>query len=233
MGCASSNQAANATTKTKTKKSGEDNNNNPSLHVQSVESDMSVESTVLKFDDSDWKAVHSAARWNKIDDLKQYLQDPRAADCIDTKNGNTPSHIAAQNGHLDGLQLLLTYKANVNAQNKKGNTPLHMALSYDYYDCVKLLLANGAKEDIMNVAGFPANRGLDGDKCIALVAFASTEKSKDKTQVLAALELCASSVSSLTKVGFAGVGLKVKKALGEQWTDDVQEKFKAIVDQLE
>lgn len=224
MGCASSSTANTA----KTQKSGV----NPSLHVQSVESDISVESTVLRYDD-DWKAVHSAARWNKLEDLKQYLQDPRAANCVDTKNGNYPAHISAQNGHLDGLELLLKYNADPNAQNGKGNTPLHMALSYDYYDCAKLLLAKGAREDIVNTAGFPANRGLEGDKCIALAALIASEKTKDKAQVVAALDMCANSISSLTKAGFAGAGFKAKKALGDQWTEDVQEKFKAIVDQLE
>lgn len=224
MGCTSSQPQAGSTSNAASA--------TPSLHVQSVESDISMESTKLKYDD-DWKVVHSASRWNKLDDLKQYLEDPRAANCVDTKNGNYPAHISAQNGHLDGLKLLLNYKADVNAQNGKGNTPLHMALSYDYYDCVKLLLAHGANENVLNNAGFPANRGLDGDKSIPLAAFIVVEKTKDKTQLIAALDMCASSTETLTMAAFASAGLKVKKVMGEEWTDDIQTKFKAIVDKLE
>lgn len=227
MGCSSSQPTYTAA---RTEKAGA--KSDPSLHVQSVASDISVDSAVLRFDD-DWKAVHSAARWNKLEDLKQYLQDPRAVNCVDTKNGNIPVHISAQNGHLDGLELLIKYKADVNAQNGKGNTALHMAICYDYLDCAKLLIANGAREDLQNAAGFPAGRGLEGNKCLGIVAFNLAERNKSKELAIEALDLCAGSISSLTKANFAATGLKVKKALGDQWTEEIQEKFKNIMDQLE
>jgi len=46
------------------------------------------------------------------------LQDPR--------NGNTALHIAAQNGHMGMLELVMGAGADVNIQNKGGQTGLHM-----------------------------------------------------------------------------------------------------------
>ena len=44
----------------------------------------------------------------------------------DVGNGNRSIHIAAQNGHLPILKLLVQKDCDVNAQNKSGQTPMHM-----------------------------------------------------------------------------------------------------------
>lgn len=44
----------------------------------------------------------------------------------DPGNGNTTIHIAAQNGNIEMLQLVMGAGAHVNKQNKGGQTPLHM-----------------------------------------------------------------------------------------------------------
>jgi cyclin-dependent kinase inhibitor 2C len=76
-------------------------------------------------EDDLWKIVHSAARWQKMEDLKKIVKSPRRANLEDPQNGNYTLHIAAQNGHLPVVDFLLSRNANVNAQNKKGQTPLH------------------------------------------------------------------------------------------------------------
>ena len=47
----------------------------------------------------------------------------RAADSVQ----NTPLHIAAKNGHLAEVNVLLTVDVKVDARNDVGKTPLHLA----------------------------------------------------------------------------------------------------------
>ena len=49
----------------------------------------------------------------------------------DPGNGNTAIHIAAQNGHMEMLQLVMGAGADVNKQNKGGQTGLHMVCAMD------------------------------------------------------------------------------------------------------
>jgi hypothetical protein len=58
--------------------------------------------------------------------------------------GATPLHLAAGWGHKDVAQLLLDFKAVVDARNDHGYTPLYMAARSGHKDVVELLLANGA-----------------------------------------------------------------------------------------
>jgi hypothetical protein len=179
-----------------------------------------------------WKPIHSAVRWNKFEEAKSLLVSPEAVNCVDTSNGNTPIHIAAQNGHIDLLNFLIERKADVNAKNGKGNSPIHMAISYDYYDCVKALVEAGGDINAVNAAGYPGHKGIDGDKCIPLCALIQTAESKSASDALIALQMCETNIEQLEKVAFIQAGLKVKKALAERWTPDMQEKFKTITAQL-
>jgi ankyrin repeat protein len=47
----------------------------------------------------------------------------------DPGNGNTTIHIAAQNGNIEMLQVVMGAGAHVNQQNKGGQTALHMVSS--------------------------------------------------------------------------------------------------------
>jgi ankyrin repeat protein len=58
------------------------------------------------------------------------------------ENDRTALHIAAKEGHLAAVQLLLSRKANVDAMTKDQRTPLHFAVRY--LGIVKALLDAGA-----------------------------------------------------------------------------------------
>ena len=89
------------------------------------------------------KAVAAGARVDQPDDL-----------------GNTPLHYAANAGHVDAVQELLTaFGAPVNAVNSAGDTPLHKAAARGHAAVVKALLAAGADATLTNALGQTANDG--------------------------------------------------------------------------
>lgn len=181
---------------------------------------------LLENGEINFKPVHSAVRWNKpIADIEKVLINLDAVNCPDPGNGNTPIHIAAQNGHNEIVKLLISKGVTVDALNGKGNTALHMAIGYDYYDAAKMLMDAGAKPDIINEAGFPASRGLEGDKTLGLAALACAKTTKEAQY---ALELCESHIDEVIKLSYVQIGLKTKKSMGSEWTEELQEKFKAI-----
>jgi hypothetical protein len=177
----------------------------------------------------DFKPLHSAVRWDKRDVLQGLLKGPASANVQDTNNGNYPIHIAAQNGHLETLKMLLEKKAVVNSKNGKGNTAIHMAVGYDYYECAQALIKAGGDVTIENDAGHQAQRGIDGDKSLGLCALISAKTGKDAAD---ALKMCEERISEVDKASFASAGLRLKKELGKEWTDKMQEQFKEIMKRI-
>ncbi len=177
-----------------------------------------------------FKPIHSAVRWNKpVDEVEQLLVSPAAVNCIDESNGNRPIHIASQNGHNDLVKLLIRKKADLMVKNMKGNTALHMAVGYDYYETALLLMNAGADAEALNDSGVAAKFGLEGDKAIGIAALAAASSHSD---VVHAFTLCDQVIEKLNKVNFIQAGLKAKKSLGDQWTSDLQDKFKEITGKL-
>jgi ankyrin repeat protein len=64
--------------------------------------------------------------------------------------GESLLHVAAKNGHLSMVKLLLERSANVNIQDESGNTALHYAASAGKKDIVKYLLEQGADASVVN-----------------------------------------------------------------------------------
>lgn len=182
----------------------------------------------FKFDKPvEWMQIHSAVRWNK--NPAEVLAMLKTSDAVvglrDPKTGNVPLHIAAQNGHLDLVKVLIEYKAVVNDQNLKGNTPLHMAVGYDYYPVVQCLLAADAQASIVNQAGHASHAGIDGDKSLGFCALVSA---KNREEAVSALSQMRDIPGSIAKSEYVKTGLRLKKEIRD-WPQDL---FKEILTKL-
>ena len=66
--------------------------------------------------------------FRKVRELMEQGTDPN---CIVNANNDTPLHLAAHNGHLQTVRLLVEHKANPNAINDLGALPIHIAARYE------------------------------------------------------------------------------------------------------
>lgn len=177
-----------------------------------------------------FKQVHSAIRWGKpMTELVPLLSIEGAATLPDPQTGNLPIHIAAQNGHLEIIKHLAgVCKVDVNVFNKQGNTPLHMAIEYDYLDTALCLIEEfNASKMLSNRAGKLSGKGIEGNKTVELLALA---KAETESELLDALSSCGANICDIEKSTFVTTALKKKKAVGPEWTDEVQVKFKTVLD---
>jgi ankyrin repeat protein len=103
-------------------------------------------------------SVHYAAAISDLRALGEFLDaganpNVRVISDVDfpAVNGDTPLHIAARNGHLDAVKMLIAHHADVNAANARGDTPLHM--SVEHPEIAKVLIAAGAKVNVADAIG--------------------------------------------------------------------------------
>jgi len=62
------------------------------------------------------------------------------------KTGETPLHVAAQEGCAEAVALLVGKGANINARDNEGHTPLKRAIDYEQNSTVDLLRKLGGIE---------------------------------------------------------------------------------------
>ena len=112
--------------------------------------------------------VYQAARDGSSDltDLLKRLKTEQRKTALETKTKDgshfvTPLIIAAHNGHLNSVKILLSYKADIEARGtlkigdevSEGCTPLWGAAAADHLDVVKLLLEQNADVDSKTSTG--------------------------------------------------------------------------------
>jgi len=170
---------------------------------------------------------HSSLRWGKSkNEVQTFVKDAGlskqvAARAADPKTGNQALHISVQNGHRELTEMLITWKADVRAQNFKGQTPLHMSVEYDFYFISKLLLEKGAEREVENADGCKAILGISGSKEGAEAWDAPTNILKNastKEELSLAFDaLEAAEPSSLDKASLARVGMMKAKEMKDAW----------------
>lgn len=184
----------------------------------------------FKFDKAvEWHQIHSAIRWNKNEPeiMAMLMYHADNSNLLDPKTGNSPLHIASQNGHSNLVDMLITYRAVVNCQNLKGQTPMHMAVGYDYYNVAVALKAAGADDMLVNHAGHAARHGLDGDKSLGFIALVQAKTADDVAKGFVLME---ADPGKIDKAEFVKTGLRLKKEIGEKdWPLD---QFKAVLARL-
>ncbi|XP_049669524.1 SH3 and multiple ankyrin repeat domains protein 3 isoform X2 [Accipiter gentilis] len=77
------------------------------------------------------------------------LHDYARLGCMD-ENGWQEIHQACRYGHVQHLEHLLFYGADMTAQNASGNTALHICALYNQESCARVLLFRGASKEIRN-----------------------------------------------------------------------------------
>ncbi|XP_034618795.1 SH3 and multiple ankyrin repeat domains protein 3-like [Trachemys scripta elegans] len=77
------------------------------------------------------------------------LHDYAKVGCVD-ENGWQEIHQACRYGHVQHLEHLLFYGADMTSQNASGNTALHICALYNQESCARVLLFRGASKEIRN-----------------------------------------------------------------------------------
>ncbi|MBN3311484.1 SHAN2 protein, partial [Atractosteus spatula] len=77
------------------------------------------------------------------------LHEHTTISCQD-ENGWQEIHQACRYGHVQHLEHLLFYGADMSAQNASGNTALHICALYNQDNCARVLLVRGANKEIKN-----------------------------------------------------------------------------------
>ena len=114
------------------------------------------------------------AEADEVQKIKALIKDSPDLINAPSADGNTPLHLAAQQGHLVVAKFLLQNQANVNARSKNDLTPLQIATSRGHKSMVELLLSNKADVDAGSGSGSPLFlAALNGYRSIAEVLIAN------------------------------------------------------------
>ena len=102
------------------------------------------------------KAIIKAAKNGDAEAVRRLLNESPSLVTARDKDGSTPLHCAAWNGHEDVAAILLDAGAAVNDHNQNGHwgtTPLHAAAHGNQKQVATLLVARGADLQARNLNG--------------------------------------------------------------------------------
>uniref|UniRef100_A0AAX7UXB4 SH3 and multiple ankyrin repeat domains 2a n=1 Tax=Astatotilapia calliptera TaxID=8154 RepID=A0AAX7UXB4_ASTCA len=80
----------------------------------------------------------------------ELLLNHHASVCCQDENGWHEVHQACRHGHVQHLEHLLFYGADMGAQNASGNAALHICALYNQDNCARVLLVRGADKEVKN-----------------------------------------------------------------------------------
>jgi ankyrin repeat protein len=143
----------------------QDCNNNTVLDLAAERGDDDTVDVLLQLsdptDDTRRSTFHKAAARSKVKTCTAIILLTGGA-CLKpltAGNEHTALHIAAQNGCLELVMLLVSKAVDINSQNDHGLTALHVATREGHADIVRFLLNKGTQKDVSSV-NISDNAGL-------------------------------------------------------------------------
>lgn len=128
------------------------------IHSHISKSNASYFQNTSKFSEQEVENYYSKIRHRHFDEVVKlasiYGHETR------DKHGNTPLHIACQNGSKRIAKIFLRQGADINSQNKRGQTPLHFAINYNFCKLSSYLVSKGANDQIRNSYALTCYEGL-------------------------------------------------------------------------
>ncbi|KAM4577862.1 uncharacterized protein ankdd1b isoform 1-T1 [Fundulus diaphanus] len=124
--------------------------NNHTEVIEYIVNDMQMKE-LDKDDQSGHRPFALAAEHGSVEMLKTLMEPYDMATMKPNKRGDTPLHLAARNGHLDAVQLLLQSFNTRDEVNMVGETALYQAAENRQEECVLALLEAGCDPNILTV----------------------------------------------------------------------------------
>lgn len=125
--------------------------NNHTEIVEYIVSDLQMKE-LDKDNQSGHRAFALAAEHGCVETLQMLIDPYNMATMKPNMRGDTPLHLAARNGHLDAVQLLLQSFDTRDEVNMDGETALYQAADNSQEECVLALLEAGCDPNILTVA---------------------------------------------------------------------------------
>ena len=130
----------------------------------------SFRETINEFSLQTFKSVLDFANEGNIQMIKSYLDQGFIVDFPLDKSGWTLLHLACQNANSELLELILTYKPDINAQEiAEGWTPLMVCSLNDNEIEAKILISKGADKNIQDRAGRTAKQLAEKYKSVKIL----------------------------------------------------------------
>ena len=100
--------------------------------------------------------LHDAIQKGDVAKVKTLISNNKELIHLKSDKGQTPLHLAVQNGSQEIIELLISQGADINAKDGEGNTPLITAIALKKTDTARFLLSKGADVKIKNTQNQPA-----------------------------------------------------------------------------
>ncbi|TGL63905.1 ankyrin repeat domain-containing protein [Leptospira ognonensis] len=169
-----------------------------------------------------WTALHIAVASNEIEIARHLLDAGADVNVQEDKDDQTPLILAAGFGYTALVELLISYKADINLQQLDGDTPLLKASSDGFTDIVAVLLKNGADIHLTDNLGWTPLvwAATNGHKDIVRMLIEShnqslgEETNADRTALLIAASLGNTEITKLLLQGkYNGSSPNIQKAM--------------------
>ena len=97
--------------------------------------------------------IHLAAMYGYVESANRMISNNSTEANPSDIYGITPIYLAAQNGHLEMVRLLMTSTTNPNGAINDGRTPIHRAAERGYLEIVRLLMTSTINPNVADDFG--------------------------------------------------------------------------------